>query len=103
MSNGAGKTTLLRIIAGQEFATGGSVRVFGASPAGNDRVLRRMGFIREDQAYPDFKVADALRAASWFYPNWSGELAGSLMADFALPPGRPVKKLSRGCGRRWGS
>lgn len=94
--NGAGKTTLMRIIAGQEFASGGSVRVFGASPAGDDRVLRRMVFIREDQAYPDFKVGDALRAASWFYPNWSGELAGSLMADFALPPGRAVKKLSRG-------
>jgi len=94
--NGAGKTTLLRIIAGQEFASAGSVRVFGASPAENDRVLRRMVFVREDQAYPEFKVGDALRAASWFYPNWSGELADSLMADFALPRNRAVKKLSRG-------
>jgi ABC-type glutathione transport system ATPase component len=55
-----------------------------------------MVFVREDQAYPDFKVGDALRAASWFYPGWSGELAGSLMADFALPRNRAVKKLSRG-------
>jgi ABC-2 type transport system ATP-binding protein len=94
--NGAGKTTLLRIIAGQEFASAGTVRVFGASPAENDRVLRRMVFVREDQAYPEFKVGDALRAASWFYPNWSGELADSLMADFALPRNRAVKKLSRG-------
>ena len=94
--NGAGKTTLMRIIAGQEFASAGSVRVFGASPAENDRILRRMVFVREDQAYPEFKVGDALRAASWFYPNWSGELADSLMADFALPRNRAVKKLSRG-------
>ncbi len=94
--NGAGKTTLMRIIAGQEFASAGSVRVFGASPAENDRILRRMAFVREDQAYPDFKVGDALRAASWFYPNWSGKLADSLMADFALPRDRAVKKLSRG-------
>ncbi len=94
--NGAGKTTLMRIIAGQEFASAGSVRVFGASPAENDRILRRMAFVREDQAYPDFKVGDALRAASWFYPNWSGELADSLMTDFALPRNRAVKKLSRG-------
>ena len=94
--NGAGKTTLLRIIAGQEFASAGRVQVFGASPAENDRVLRRMVFVREDQAYPEFKVGDALRAASWFYPNWSGELADSLMADFALPRNRAVKKLSRG-------
>jgi len=94
--NGAGKTTLLRIIAGQEFASAGSVRVFGDSPAENDRVLRRMVFVREDQAYPEFKVGDALRAASWFYPNWSGELADGLVADFALPRNRAVKKLSRG-------
>jgi ABC-2 type transport system ATP-binding protein len=94
--NGAGKTTLMRIIAGQEFASAGSVQVFGASPAENDRILRRMAFVREDQAYPDFKVGDALRAASWFYPNWSGELADSLMTDFALPRNRAVKKLSRG-------
>jgi ABC-2 type transport system ATP-binding protein len=94
--NGAGKTTLMRIIAGQEFASGGSVRVFGAGPAENDHILRRMVFVREDQAYPDFKVGDALRAASWFYPGWSGEFADRLMADFALPRGRAIKKLSRG-------
>ncbi|HEX7162517.1 MAG TPA: ABC transporter ATP-binding protein, partial [Trebonia sp.] len=94
--NGAGKTTLMRIIAGQEFASAGSVQVLGASPAENDRILRRMAFVREDQAYPDFKVGDALRAASWFYPNWSAELADSLMTDFALPRNRAVKKLSRG-------
>ena len=83
--NGAGKTTLMRIIAGQEFASSGSVRVFGASPVENDQVLRRIMFVREDQAYPDVKVGHALRAASWFYPGWNGELADSLLADFALP------------------
>src|SRR5215475_15622357 len=73
--NGAGKTTLLRILAGQEFASSGEVRVLGASPWENEGVLGRMVFIREDQAYPDIKVRHALRAASWFYPNWDAELA----------------------------
>ena len=94
--NGAGKTTLMRIIAGQEFASAGTVRVFGSSPAENDHVLRRMVFIREDQAYPDLKVGHLLQVASWFYPNWSSEVADSLLADFALPANRVVKKLSRG-------
>jgi ABC-2 type transport system ATP-binding protein len=94
--NGAGKSTLMRIIANQEFASAGSVRVFGASPVENDAVLRRMVLVREDQDYPDFKVHHALRAASWFYPNWSGELADSLLADFDLPVNRNIKKLSRG-------
>ena len=83
--NGAGKTTLMRIIAGQEFATAGSVRVLGASPVENDAILRRMVFVREDQVYPDLKVRHALQAASWFYPNWDAELAEMLMADFGLP------------------
>ena len=94
--NGAGKTTLLRILTGQEFASAGSVRVFGVSPVENDQILRRMVLVREDQAYPDVKVRHAIRAASWCYPSWSAELADRLLADFALPQDRPVKKLSRG-------
>jgi ABC-2 type transport system ATP-binding protein len=100
--NGAGKTTLLRIVAGQEFPSSGRIAVLGGSPVQDERVLREMVFVREDQRYPDygswpaFQVRDALRAASWFYPNWDHHLAASLVADFGLPPGRRVAKLSRG-------
>jgi ABC-2 type transport system ATP-binding protein len=100
--NGAGKTTLLRILAGQEFASPGGVRVLGACPVENEQVLRRMVFVREDQRYPDygswpaFQVRHALRAASWFYPNWDAGLAAGLVADFGLPRSRRVAKLSRG-------
>jgi ABC-2 type transport system ATP-binding protein len=55
-----------------------------------------MVFVREDQVFPDFKVRHALRAASWFYPNWNSELAEALLSDFDLPPNRAIKKLSRG-------
>ena len=72
------------------------MRVFGAAPAENEEVLRRLVFVREDQAYPDFKVGQALRAASWFYPNWDAALASSLLDDFGVRAGKAVKKLSRG-------
>src|SRR5690349_6521362 len=94
--NGAGKSTLMRIITGQEFVSSGTVRVGGQNPLENDAVLRRMIFVKESQIYPDIKVKRALEAASWFYPNWDAELAGQLMDGFALPPNRPIKKLSRG-------
>ena len=94
--NGAGKTTLMRIITGLEFPTAGDLRVFGEIPAENDEVLRRMVFVREEQAYPDFRVDHAIRVASWFYPNWDEDLARQLLQDFDLPPRRRIKRLSRG-------
>jgi ABC-2 type transport system ATP-binding protein len=94
--NGAGKTTLLRILAGHEFASAGTVTVLGASPVENETVLRQMVFVREDQSYPDLKVRQAVQVASWFYPNWSHELADDLLEEFNLPLNRKVRKLSRG-------
>ena len=87
-----GKTTLLRILAGQEFPSSGSVRVLGAPPAENEDVLRRLVFVREDQAYPDIKVGQALRAASWFCPNWDAGLASSLLYDFGVRANNAVNK-----------
>jgi ABC-2 type transport system ATP-binding protein len=94
--NGAGKTTLLRILAGHEFASAGTVTVLGASPVENETVLRQMVFVREDQSYPDLKVRRAVQVASWFYPDWSHELADELLEEFNLPLDRKVRRLSRG-------
>src|SRR5699024_7609755 len=94
--NGAGKSTLMRLITAQEFATSGTVTVFGANPVENADVLRRMVFVREDQLFPDFNVKHAIKAASFFFPNWDDEFARTLLRDFDLPEKRRIKKLSRG-------
>jgi ABC-2 type transport system ATP-binding protein len=51
--NGAGKTTLMQLLTGQQFATSGSLEMFGASPVENTRVLQSLCFIKESQKYPD--------------------------------------------------
>lgn len=95
--NGAGKTTLMQLVTGQDFATSGSIRVFGESPVENARVLRDVCFIKESQKYPDdFKVKHVLKSAPWFFRNWDAGFAERLVADFRLPVDRRIKKLSRG-------
>jgi ABC-2 type transport system ATP-binding protein len=95
--NGAGKTTLLRILTGQGIASSGRVEVFGGNPFENEDVLSRVSFAKESQKYPDFfRVRHALQAGRIAFTGWDEDFARSLLADFRLPLGRRVKKLSRG-------
>jgi ABC-2 type transport system ATP-binding protein len=95
--NGAGKTTLMSLLTAQEFASGGSIEVFGHSPVENAGVLERTAFIRESQRYPeDFRVKHVFRSAPWFFANWDAGFAAKLAQEFRLPLNRRVKKLSRG-------
>jgi ABC-2 type transport system ATP-binding protein len=95
--NGAGKTTLMQLITGQEFATRGEIRVFGASPVENAQVLSHVCFIKESQRYPDdFRVKHVLGTAPHFFANWDAAFAAELIERFRVPVNRRMKKLSRG-------
>ena len=95
--NGAGKTTLMSMLTAQEFATSGSIEVFGASPVENAAVLQQLCFIKESQKYPDdFRVKHVLRTAPWFFPHWDQDFADRLIAEFRLPMDGKMKKISRG-------
>jgi ABC-2 type transport system ATP-binding protein len=95
--NGAGKSTIMQILTGQRFETAGTVEVFGRHPYENADVLSRVCAVMESQRYPDnFKVRHALRAAEIAFPHWDAAFAAELVADFALPADRRIKKLSRG-------
>ncbi|KFF60195.1 multidrug ABC transporter ATPase [Cryobacterium sp. MLB-32] len=95
--NGAGKTTIMQLLTGQQFATSGSIHVFGQVPVENAHVLQQMCFVKETQKYPDsFQPRHVLSSAPWFFENWDADFAARLVDDFRLPLGRPIKKLSRG-------
>ncbi len=95
--NGAGKTTLMQLVTAQEFATSGTMRVFGESPVENAAVLSRTCFVKESQAYPEgFSGKHVLKAAAWAFPGWDEALARDLVEEFDVPLDRRMKKLSRG-------
>lgn len=95
--NGAGKTTLMQLLTGQDFATSGTIRVFGQNPVENPNVLHNVCFIKESQKYPDdFRVKHVMTSAPWFFQNWDAEFAAKLVDEFRLPLNRKIKKLSRG-------
>lgn len=95
--NGSGKTTLMHLLTGQEFASAGQAKIFGHSPVENAAVLGRTCFVKETQVYPDaFRAKHVLRAASWVFPQWDAALADELVAEFEVPLGRRMKRLSRG-------
>ncbi|CAN5320892.1 ABC transporter ATP-binding protein [soil metagenome] len=95
--NGAGKTTLMSLLTGQEFASAGTIEVFGQSPVENASVLERTAFIKESQRYPDdYRAKHVFRSAPWFFANWDADFAAQLIEEFRLPLDRRIKKLSRG-------
>lgn len=95
--NGAGKTTLMSLLTAQNFATSGSIRVFGEEPYEKASVLSRMCFVRESQKYPEDATArHAFGAARLFFPHWDQALAETLIDDFQLPMKTAIRKLSRG-------
>ena len=95
--NGAGKTTLMQLMTAQQFASDGTISVFGSSPIENATTLQQVCFIKESQKYPDdYQPRHIFRAAPWFYPNWDADFAERLIAEFRVPVTRRMKKLSRG-------
>jgi ABC-2 type transport system ATP-binding protein len=88
---------VMSILTAQNFATSGSIRVFGEQPYENARVLSRLCFVRESQKYPDDAwPLHAFAMARLFFPNWDQGLCDRLVRDFELPLRKRIKKLSRG-------
>jgi ABC-2 type transport system ATP-binding protein len=95
--NGAGKTTFMSLVTAQDRPSSGTLQVDGRNPFEHADIIEQMCFIRDNQRYPDdYKLKHAVRAASFFYPNWSQETADRLIAAFRIPSKPVVKKFSRG-------
>ncbi|SDN19268.1 ATP-binding cassette domain-containing protein [Alkalicoccus daliensis] len=95
--NGAGKTTMMQILAGLTSIDAGIVKVNGASPFENRKILSDICFIQEsDNFKPTLTVGDVIKIVRPFYPDWEQELAEELLGQFQLPKKRRLKELSKG-------
>ena len=73
------------------------MKVFGAHPYENSRVLSQICAVSDRQKYPNgYRVLDVLEQAAFFFPQWDQEYAFALVEAFRLPLSRLMKALSRG-------
>ncbi len=95
--NGAGKTTLMNCICTKYIQNTGEICVLGEPVYENERVLKKICFMKEEMDAFDIKrVNKVLSYAKHFYPEWDEELEQKLLDFFAINPKSTYGALSKG-------
>ncbi len=96
--NGAGKTTTIRTLMNILRPAGGRATVLGVdSRRLTAAQFAAIGYVSENQKLPAWMTVDELLAfCRPFYPTWDDALCDRLVAEFELPGGMKIGRLSRG-------
>jgi ABC-2 type transport system ATP-binding protein len=96
--NGAGKTTAIRVMLGLAEPTAGQTEVLGLGSAADGlRIRQRVGYVPERPTLYEWMTVEEMGwfAAGFYGPGFLPEYA-RLVAQFALPPKKRLKNLSKG-------
>ncbi len=96
--NGAGKSSLVRCVLGQQKPSSGRARLFGEDVwQRRADLMARVGVVPEEPDAPSAmtagQIADFCRR---LYPAWDRKTTSERLARFAVPPGVPFGRLSKG-------
>ena len=95
--NGAGKTTLLNLMTNRIFPTEGEVIIDGETVFENDKVLRNIFYMTEQNLYPEGeRIKNIFKWTKEFYSSFDTEYAKGLSEKFGLDMKKKVKDLSTG-------
>jgi len=99
--NGAGKSTLMECLLGLREVDGGSIRLFGESPAALSESTRaRIGYVPQKSDLFDWMTP--LQMLAYFkalYPRWNEAKVESLLARWGIDiimQNKPIRRLSGG-------
>jgi ABC-2 type transport system ATP-binding protein len=96
--NGSGKTTTIKLIMNLLKKDSGNIKIFGKDHVKFEKEIKdRIGFVYDGSYfYENLSMRNMKEVIAPFYSKWDEELFKGYMRDFALDPGRKIKKLSKG-------
>jgi ABC-type multidrug transport system ATPase subunit len=98
--NGAGKTSTIKMLLGMVHPTSGTGSIFGHRIDREKESLlirQKVAFVAEDKRLYDYMTVEQIvQFTKSFFPHWNHDREHRLIEQFALPPERKIRQLSKG-------